>query len=166
MTSLRPVLAVHGGAGRLRPERLESPGRDDVQAGLRDALRAGLTELERGASAVDVVTAAVRALEDCPHFNAGRGAELCDDGSVELSASIMDGSTRDAGAVAVVRCLRNPVEAARALLGHRHVLLVGEPAERFALESGCASADEECVEVAGASPRVIAVAIASSMPTG
>src|ERR671915_89764 len=78
-------------------------------------------------------------LEDDPEFNAGRGAALTEYGRVELDASVMDGTTRAAGAVAAVRGVRNPVKAARAVLAEgRHVLLVGAPATEFAATAGLA----------------------------
>ena len=93
--------------------------------------------LERGGSSLDAVTAAVRMLEDNPQFNAGRGAVLNRDGMAELDASVMDGRTLGAGAVAGVRHVKNPVELARLVMEKSpHVMLVGEGAEEFALEQG------------------------------
>jgi beta-aspartyl-peptidase (threonine type) len=98
---------------------------------------AGQRLLAAGASALDAVTEAVRLLEDCPLFNAGKGADFTDAGTHELDAALMDGSTLAAGAVACVRRLPNPILAARAVMEHSgHVLMVGEAAEEFARGQG------------------------------
>jgi L-asparaginase / beta-aspartyl-peptidase len=128
------AIVVHGGAGGLPrdPERAE---RMRARAGA--AVEAGHDVLAAGGTALDAVEAAVVVLEDDPEFNAGRGAALTEYGRVELDASVMDGTTRAAGAVAAVRGVRNPVRAARAVLAEgRHVLLVGEPATEFAVRAG------------------------------
>ena len=124
-------LLVHGGAKAIAPERL-SANRDGCLA----AVAAGQAVLETGGAAVDAVVAAIKVLEDDPTFNAGRGAVLNRDGDVELDAALMDGATLDVGAVAAVRTLRNPIEAARAMLRDQPVLLVGAGASRYAEELG------------------------------
>lgn len=130
----RCVLAVHGGAGFV-PRKAPGP----YLAGLRRALEAGWEVLAAGGRALDAVAAAVVVLEDDPHFNAGRGSVYNADARHELDASIMDGATLRAGAVAAVSRIRNPVLAARAVLEDgRHVLLAGAGAERFARERGLA----------------------------
>jgi beta-aspartyl-peptidase (threonine type) len=135
------ALAIHGGAGRLVRGRLAAALDARLRAAIAGLLHDGLARLEGGASALDVVEAAVVALEDDPSFNAGRGATLTSDGTAELDASLMDGASRAAGAVACVRSVRNPIRLARAILEDgRHVLLAGEGAERFARERGL-----ECV---------------------
>ena len=106
-------------------------------ASLSTALDSGYDVLERGGSSLDAVTTAVRILEDDPLFNAGRGAALTRGGSAELDAAVMEGQQQRAGAVASVRHVKNPVELARRVMEKsRHVLLVGEGAEEFALEEG------------------------------
>jgi beta-aspartyl-peptidase (threonine type) len=135
------AIVVHGGAGGMPrdPARVER-----VRAGAAAAVEAGYGVLAAGGAALDAVEAAVLVLEDDPEFNAGRGAALTEEGHVELDASVMDGSTRAAGAVAAVRCVRNPVLAARAVLAEgRHVLLVGVPATEFARAHGLAFEAEE-----------------------
>jgi L-asparaginase / beta-aspartyl-peptidase len=103
------------------------------KSALRDAVSAGWEILRHGGSSLDAVTAAVVVLEDCPLFNAGRGAVYNADGRHELDAGVMDGATLRAGAVAGVERIRNPVLAARAVMEKTpHVLLVGKGAERFA----------------------------------
>jgi L-asparaginase/beta-aspartyl-peptidase (threonine type) len=125
---VKPVLAIHGGAGF----STKIPARPYREALMR-ALQASWGILGRGGSALDAVTAAVVALEDDPLFNAGRGAVYNAEARHELDASIMDGAMLRAGAVAAVSRIRNPILAARAVMQHSpHVLLVGSGAERFA----------------------------------
>jgi L-asparaginase / beta-aspartyl-peptidase len=129
------VLVIHGGAGSMNPERMSSEQVEEAQKGLQQALDAGETILKNGGSALDAVEAAVRLLEDHPNFNAGRGAVFNADGKIELDASIMDGSNLMAGAIAGVRTIKNPVTAARKVMEKSpHVLLIGEGAEKFAVE--------------------------------
>jgi L-asparaginase / beta-aspartyl-peptidase len=134
------AIVVHGGAGGwiADPERAER-----CRAGAAAAVAAGHAVLADGGAALDAVEAAIVVLEDDPEFNAGRGAALTEYGRVELDASIMDGATRAAGAVAAVRGVRNPIRAARAVLAEgRHVLLVGPPAIEFAATAGLAFESE------------------------
>ncbi|WP_447737943.1 isoaspartyl peptidase/L-asparaginase family protein [Rhodanobacter soli] len=131
-----PLLVIHGGAGVERTSmtpRIEAGAR----AALELALRKGYTELKSGKTATDAVTAAITVLEDDPLFNAGKGAVFTHDGKNELDASIMDGSTLAAGAVAGVHRVRNPILLARAVMEHSpHVMMVGDGAETFATERG------------------------------
>lgn len=107
------------------------------RVGLEAARDAGYAVLERGGSSLDAVTAAIRIMEDDPQFNAGRGAVLNHDGVAELDASIMEGRTLRAGAVAAVRHVKNPIELARRVMEKTpHVMLVATGAEEFALEQG------------------------------
>jgi L-asparaginase / beta-aspartyl-peptidase len=136
----RPVIAVHGGAGGLGPELRERT--PEYREALRSALAAGAAAAcAPGGTAVDAVRAAVMAMEDFPLFNAGHGAALCEDGSVELSASAMRGSDQAAGGVALVRRTRHPVAAAVAMLDQPEVLLVGERADAFAAARGLEQGD-------------------------
>jgi beta-aspartyl-peptidase (threonine type) len=139
MAGGRTAIVIHGGAGTI-PRADLTPGREaEYRAGLDLALDAGYTILDRGGSALDAVTAAVRVLEDNPLFNAGRGAVLNRDGHAELDASIMDGKDLRAGAVAGLRHVRNPIELARRVMdASPHVMLAGSGAEEFALEQGIA----------------------------
>ena len=131
------AIAVHGGAGVLPRAELTEAKEQAFRAGLEAALRAGYGLLERRASSLDAVVAAVRVLEDDPLFNAGRGAVYAANGTLELDASLMDGATLRAGAVAGVRHVRSPIELARRVLEHSpHVMLAGQGAEEFALEQG------------------------------
>lgn len=133
-----PLILVHGGAGKVVPELVELR-----RCGIRDAALAGWRVLSGGASAVEAVEQAVRVLEDDPAFNAGKGSCLNRDGDIELDASIMDGRDLAAGAIGAVKRIANPVTLARAVMETgRHILLVAEGAQRFAVEVGitkCAS---------------------------
>jgi beta-aspartyl-peptidase (threonine type) len=132
-----PAIAIHGGAGTISPSSLTPELRGRYHAGLAGAVRAGQRVLVDGGSALDAVTEAVVALEDFPLFNAGHGAVYTRDGKHELDASIMDGRTLAAGAVACVRRIRNPVRAARIVMEQsEYALMVGEGADTFALEHG------------------------------
>jgi L-asparaginase / beta-aspartyl-peptidase len=135
VSQVTPVLLVHGGAGNPRDGKV-----DDEQAthdALREALLTGYELLAGGAAAIDAVEAAVRSLEDCALFNAGRGSVLNAEGHVEMDAALMDGATQQAGACAGVTCVRHPISLARAILEKTpHVLLVGEGAVRYAADAG------------------------------
>jgi beta-aspartyl-peptidase (threonine type) len=134
----QPVVAIHGGAGTLSRSAISPAQQDRYRTALDEILLAAQALLADGASALDVVTEAVRRLEECPLFNAGFGAVYTADGEHELDACVMRGSDLAAGAVAGVRTLRNPVLAARAVLdAGSPVLLIGPGAERFASERGC-----------------------------
>ncbi len=139
----RPLLVIHAGAG---PE----PVMSDVQAqqrrqALRDALNRGRTVLEAGADALAAVRAAVAFMEDeADFFNAGRGSVLCADGTVEMSAAAMRGRDRAAGAVAAIRRVRQPIDAALAVLDRSpHVLLIAGAADAFAAAQGLEQRDPE-----------------------
>jgi isoaspartyl peptidase/L-asparaginase-like protein (Ntn-hydrolase superfamily) len=133
------VLVMHGGAGSVRRG---APEETAMREALRAPLEEGRARLAEGASALDVVEAALRRLEADPLFNAGRGSVLDAAGQVEMDACIMDGATRRAGAVCVVRSLAHPVSAARLVLERTpHVLLAGAGAEAFALEAGATAVD-------------------------
>jgi beta-aspartyl-peptidase (threonine type) len=137
-------LAIHGGAGTMRREVMTAQMRAEAHAGLRTALLAGHRVLTAGGSAVDAVTASVMALEDDPHFNAGRGAVYTSDGVQEMDAAVMRGHDRAAGAVAGIFGPRNPVLAARAVMERsEHVLLTGEGAMAFCRAQGLDFADAE-----------------------
>ncbi|MGH3914435.1 MAG: isoaspartyl peptidase/L-asparaginase family protein [Pseudonocardiaceae bacterium] len=136
-----PVLAVHGGAGRIVPEEFSPQRVASAKGGLGQSLTAGMTVLRDGGSALDAVVAAVTVLEDDEQFNAGRGAVLTAAGGVEHDAAVADGATRRAGGVTCVSGIRNPVLAARAVLERTpHVLLSGAGAHALAQREGLAFA--------------------------
>jgi beta-aspartyl-peptidase (threonine type) len=130
------AIVVHGGAGQLEPAR-----HDRLRAGVRTAAEAGDALLAAGGSALDAVVAAVRVLEDDDEFNAGRGAVLTREGTVETDASVMCGDTRRVGAVAAVPDLGRAVALARAVLdAGEHAILAGPQAWQFAAEVGISPA--------------------------
>ena len=134
---MQPVLVIHGGAGAMSRAALSPEKEREFHEALQRILRSGQAILAIGGSALDAVTAAVVGLEDCPLFNAGRGAVFTSAGTHELDASIMDGSNLRTGAIANVHHIRNPVLAARKVMENsRHVFFVGEGAEAFAREQG------------------------------
>jgi beta-aspartyl-peptidase (threonine type) len=129
------VLAMHGGA--IPRAELSEEKEAAIRADLEAALRAGAKVIADGGSSLDAVTRAVVMLEDSPHFNAGKGAVFNADGINELDASIMEGHTRRAGAVAGLHRIRNPITLARAVMEKSvHVMMIGEGAEKFAKSVG------------------------------
>jgi L-asparaginase / beta-aspartyl-peptidase len=131
------ALAIHGGAGVISRHKMTPEREAESRAELRRALDAGEAILQAGGTALDAVTAAVVVLEDCPLFNAGRGAVFDRDGQHGFDASIMDGKNQQCGAVAAARSIKNPILTARKIMEETpHILLVGELADRFAAEQG------------------------------
>ncbi|MEL6724585.1 MAG: isoaspartyl peptidase/L-asparaginase [Pseudomonadota bacterium] len=130
-------LVIHGGAGVILRENLTAEREAAYTAALETALEAGAEVLRNGGSAVDAVQAAVIPMEDDPLFNAGQGAVFTAAAEHELDASIMSGAERDAGAVAGVKRVKNPILAARAVMDQsEHVMFAGEGADRFAESVG------------------------------
>src|SRR5246127_4730063 len=133
----QPVLLIHGGAWAMPDDAIAAH-----EHGIANALAAGYTLLERGATAVDAVEAAVAVMEDDETFGAGRGSFLPQDGRVQMDALLMNGENLRTGGVACVERLRNPIRAARLVLDKSpHVYFVGTGAERFALQHGMALCD-------------------------
>lgn len=142
-TIARPAIIVHGGAGAADTE-----GREARRAGCLEAVRRGWSTLTADGSAIDAVVAAVAALEDDPHFNAGTGSCLTEDGRVEMDASLMEGTSLGAGAVGAVEGIKNPILLAQAVLKDgRHVFLVGPWAARFASATGIPTCDPAALVV-------------------
>ncbi|MDI3287825.1 isoaspartyl peptidase/L-asparaginase [Polyangium sp. 15x6] len=136
-------LVIHGGAGVLDRASLSPEREAEMRAVLAASLEAGHGLLAKGGSSLDAVTAAIRILEDSPLFNAGKGAVFTHEGTNELDAALMNGHTREAGAVAGLRHVRNPIALARAVMGKSpHVMMIGEGAERFAEQEGLALVPE------------------------
>jgi beta-aspartyl-peptidase (threonine type) len=130
-------LVIHGGAGTIERSNLTPEREREYRAGLERALAAGYEILKRGGSSLDATEAAVRVLEDDPHFNAGKGAVFTNAGTNELDAAIMDGKTLKAGAVANLCHIQNPIGLARMVMDKSpHVLMTGDGAETFAKENG------------------------------
>jgi len=133
---VQPVILVHGGAGARAPELAARAAA--IERALGEALRRGGAALDRGGDALDAAQAAVMCMEDEADFlNAGRGSVLCSDGGVEMSASLMRGRDRAAGAMALLRTSRSPIAGARAVLERSpHVLLAGPAADALADAAG------------------------------
>ncbi|WP_321873193.1 isoaspartyl peptidase/L-asparaginase family protein [Burkholderia ubonensis] len=131
------IVAIHGGAGTILREAMNTDTELQYRAELAAILRAAQAVLADGGSALDAVSVAVRMLEDCPLFNAGRGAVYTADGTHELDAAIMDGATLAAGAVCCATRVRNPVLAARRVMeASEHVMFAGAGADAFAAAHG------------------------------
>lgn len=136
------ALVAHGGAGAIARGQLSAEQEAAYREAMATAAQAGAAVLRAGGSAMDAVEAAIHILEDDPLFNAGRGAAFTAEGRNELDASIMDGSTLAAGAVAGVTTTRHPISAARAVIeGSAHVMLGGEGADAFARSQGLEQVD-------------------------
>jgi beta-aspartyl-peptidase (threonine type) len=133
---------AHGGAGLISREHLKPEQEAAYREAMATVANAGAAVLRAGGSALDAIEAAIHLLEDDPLFNAGRGAVFTAEGRIELDASIMDGATLQAGAVAGLSTTRHPISAARAVIdGSDHVLLGGEGADAFARAQGLEQAD-------------------------
>ena len=130
-------LVIHGGAGAIKRSKRNEEREAAYRRVLAQSLTAGYAVLEGGGSSIDAVIAAIVVMEDSPLFNAGKGSVFSHAGRNELEASVMDGSTRMAGAVAGVTTIRNPIRAAHAVMTKSaHVMLMGQGAEIFAAEQG------------------------------
>jgi beta-aspartyl-peptidase (threonine type) len=137
------AIAIHGGSGAIEKGEFPAAREAEIRATLERAVRTGQATLAAGGSSLDAITRAVTILEDSPHFNAGRGAVFNAEGRNELDASIMEGAGLQAGAVAAVHGVRNPVLLARKVMtDSAHVMLMGAGAESFAREQGIAFEDD------------------------
>lgn len=135
---------IHGGAGVISKGSMTPDEEKRYRAKLEEAVMAGYKALQDGKTSLDAVEIAIRILEDSPLFNAGKGAVFNHDGKNELDASIMDGKTLAAGAVAAVHHVKNPITLARAIMEKSpHVMMVGDGAEQFAKEQKIELVDEK-----------------------
>ncbi len=135
-------LVIHGGAGTITKETITPEKEQQYQQKLSEALQAGYAVLNKGGSSLDAVMASINVMEDSPLFNAGKGAVFTHEGKNELDASIMDGKTLMAGAVAGVTNIKNPINAAHIVMTKSpHVLMVSKGAEKFAAENGIQTVD-------------------------
>ncbi|KRG71927.1 isoaspartyl peptidase/L-asparaginase family protein [Pseudoxanthomonas dokdonensis] len=135
-SAAEPVLVIHGGAGVIR-KGMDAQDESDAREAMAAALKAGHAQLMQGKPALDAVTAAITVLEDSPQFNAGKGAVFTHEGRNELDAAVMDGATLQAGAVAGVQTVRNPILLARTVMEKSpHVMMAREGAEAFAADNG------------------------------
>jgi beta-aspartyl-peptidase (threonine type) len=131
------AIAIHGGAGNVNVDRMPDSTIEKYNAVLQEALNKGTSILSNGGSGLDAVEQVILILENSPLFNAGKGAVFTHEGRNELDASIMDGKTLNAGAVAGVTKIKNPISAARAVMEHSdHVMLSGQGALEFAQKQG------------------------------
>lgn len=129
------ALAIHGGAGTIHKSEMTDALENEYRNGLQNALQKGWEILQQNGSALDAVEATVIELENFPLFNAGKGSVFTHEGKNELDASIMDGTTLKAGAVAFVQNVKNPIKLARLVMEKtEHILLAGEGANEFAHE--------------------------------
>ncbi len=136
------AIAIHGGAGNIYPGSIPEETAGEISDKLAEALDRGVNILKEGGTSLDAVEQVIMILEDSPLFNAGKGAVFTHDGKNELDASIMDGSTLNAGAVAGVGDIKNPICAARAVMEKSdHVFLAGAGASRFAARHGVTIVD-------------------------
>lgn len=143
-TNAPVAIAIHAGAGTMNREEMDRQTEAQIRGVLLEAVQAGHHVLRLGGSSLDAVTAAVTHLEDSPFFNAGRGAVFNAAGKNEMDASIMEGSELQAGAVAGVHNIRNPILLARRVMTDSpHVMLTGEGAVSFAREQGIEFADDD-----------------------
>src|SRR3989440_7095863 len=137
-------LVIHGGAGTIERSKITPEKEREYRAGLERALSAGYEILKRGGSTLDATEAAVRVLEDDPHFNAGRGSVFTSAGTNEMDASIMDGKTLKAGAIGSVQHIKSPVSLARLVMEKSpHVMLDCAGAEAFAKANGIELVDQK-----------------------
>jgi beta-aspartyl-peptidase (threonine type) len=134
----QPVaIAIHGGAGTINRADMTPERERAFRETLEQAVRAGHGVLAGGGSSLEAVRSAINIMEDSPLFNAGKGAVFNAAGQNELDASIMDGATLNAGAVAAVHHIRNPIDLALKVMTHsQHVMMIGDGAEQFAREQG------------------------------
>ncbi len=131
------ALVLHGGAGVMAAESMTPAVQKEYVSVLNRALQVGDSVLASGGTSMDAVVKTIVILEDSPLFNAGKGAVFTHEGTVELDASVMDGKTLTAGAVAGITDIKNPIELARAVMEKsEHVLLTGKGASQFAIEQG------------------------------
>lgn len=138
------ALAIHGGAGVILRKNLDAKTEASYRHALNEALDIGQDKLAKGASALDVVEAVIISLENDSKFNAGKGAVFSDAGINELDAAIMDGRDRDAGTIAGVTTVKNPIKLARAVMENSvHVMLQSDGAESFAAAQGLEIVDPD-----------------------
>lgn len=135
-------IVIHGGAGTILKTNMTAEKETLYTAKLNEALKTGYNILNSGGTAIDAVNAAINIMEDSPLFNAGKGAVLTEKGVAELDASIMDGKTLMAGAVAGVKHVKNPINLARLVMEKSpHVMMIGDGAEEFGKENNIIMVD-------------------------
>jgi beta-aspartyl-peptidase (threonine type) len=136
------ILVVHGGSGTMPKENMTPNIEKEYRSILKKALQEGYNVLNAGKSSLDGVQAAIHVLENSPLFNAGKGSVFANSGKNEMDAAIMDGSNLKAGTVSSISVIKNPIDAARAVMDQtEHVMLSGAEADKFAEEAGCEAVD-------------------------
>ncbi len=141
---MKYVMVIHGGAGTIERGDMTPEKEQAYRTGLEESIKAGYAVIERGGASLDAVEAAIRVLEDNPLFNAGCGAVFTHEGTNELDASIMDGRTLKAGAVAGLKHIKNPISLARLVMDTSpHVMMAGDGAEAFAKKMGVSFVDQK-----------------------
>jgi L-asparaginase / beta-aspartyl-peptidase len=131
------VLVIHGGAGGTAGQKMAEDIQLQYTTKMTEVLNAGAAVLSKGGTSMNAVETCIRMMEDSPLFNAGKGAVFTEEGKNEMDASIMDGKTLKAGAVAGVTTIKNPISAARAVMEKsKHVMLIDGGAEKFAKDQG------------------------------
>jgi len=137
-------LVIHGGAGTIRRENMTEEQDGEYRAKLTEALEVGYSKLEAGATSMEAVIATIQVMEKSPLFNAGVGSVFTNEGKNELDAAVMDGKTRNAGAVTGVSTIKSPILAALSVMDDSpHVMMSGKGAEKFAMEQGLEIVDPE-----------------------
>ncbi|MBS3946086.1 MAG: isoaspartyl peptidase/L-asparaginase [Melioribacter sp.] len=137
-------IVIHGGAGRIVKENMSAEREAEYSNKLKEVLETGYKILAEGGSALDAVEAVIKLMEDSPLFNAGKGAVLTEKGVAELDASIMDGKTLSAGAVAGIKHVKSPITLARLVMEKSpHVMMISAGAEEFAKQNGLEMVDNE-----------------------
>ncbi|MFI5252725.1 MAG: isoaspartyl peptidase/L-asparaginase family protein [Bacteroidota bacterium] len=140
----RTRIVIHGGAGTILKNNMTPEREKEYIDKITEVLLAGDSVLQHGGSSLDAVETTIRMMEDSPLFNAGKGAVFTHDGTNELDASIMDGDSLKAGAVASVKHIKNPISLARMVMEKSpHVMMVGDGAEKFATENGMQLVDQK-----------------------
>jgi beta-aspartyl-peptidase (threonine type) len=138
------AFVIHGGAGTIERSKMTPEREKQYRDKLEEAVRAGYKILGDGGTSLDAVEAAIRIMEDSPLFNAGKGAVFTNAGTNELDSSIMDGKTLKAGAVAGLKHIKNPISLARMVMEKsKHVMMVSEGAEAFAVQQGVQLVDQK-----------------------
>jgi len=137
-------IVIHGGAGRIVKENMSAEREAEYSNKLKEVLETGYKILAKGGSALDAVEAVIKLMEDSPLFNAGKGAVLTEKGVAELDASIMDGKTLSAGAVAGIKHVKSPITLARLVMEKSpHVMMISDGSEEFAKQNGLEMVDNE-----------------------
>jgi beta-aspartyl-peptidase (threonine type) len=137
MTGSQPAIAIHGGAGTIARASMTGEKEAEIRAALQESVQAGQRALMAGESSTRAIIAAINVMEDSPLFNAGNGSVFNAAGNHEMDASIMEGAGLNAGAVASVSRIKNPIDlASRVMTDSEHVMLMGDGAEEFAKQHG------------------------------